>query len=175
MDILWRDYMIEVDKKLDKWIDEEYSENAEYINKYALYNEPISKLYRWYKKHPYEMSNIRTYLKVAEIDYKVVAFVVINYGMIDNQYVASLNPIVIDPKLMFKGLGTKILINFFENAEEILNTKVDVFDAGIDIDNKVSIHIFEKLGFKEIGRTEDKKFIYYQKENNQKLYLLTNG
>lgn len=163
--LLWRDYIYKADKKLDRWIEEEYSENANLVNKYALFNEPISKIYRWYKKHPYEMSSIRSYLKVAEVDYQVIAFIILNYGMVDNKLMCSINPFVIDPKHINKGYGSIVLKNFLENAEEILQAIIDAFDASIDKENIVAIRLFEKMGFKKIGTSPDQTFIYYEKEN----------
>jgi len=164
--ISWRDYCVKTDKHLDSWILSDYSENANLLNKYALFNEPISHQYEWYQKHPYEMSNLGSYFKVAIVNNDVVSLIIINYGKDDlGRLVCGINPIIVDPNLINNGYGSFILNDFFKNAEKILNSKIDVFYAGIDEKNIVSKHIFIKFGFKQVGLSEDKEFVYYELEN----------
>ena len=40
----------------------------------------------------------------------------------------------------------------------------DKMYAGIDIDNKRCKHLFESVGFKLVGKTDDNEFLYYELE-----------
>lgn len=37
----WRDYDLSLDKEIDSWILPSYSKNAQLINRYAFFNEPL--------------------------------------------------------------------------------------------------------------------------------------
>lgn len=165
----WRDYDVNVDKKIDAWILKSFSENAALVNEYAFFDEPISKEYKWYKDHPLEMSNIADYFKVVEIKGETIALFIFNYFSDDDKrLVLGINPMTIHPKRMNQGYGTRILSDLVANAEEIIGHKVDVITAGIDEDNIMSTKVFTKVGFEEVGRTDDKKFVYYEWKNHSK-------
>jgi N-acetylglutamate synthase-like GNAT family acetyltransferase len=162
-EINWRDYSPESDKNLDLWIASEYHENVAAINKYAFFHEPLSKQYLWYQSNPHEMSTLRTYFKIAEMNGKPMACFILNYGINDEKkLVCGINPFVVNPNNMQKGYGNRILMNFIKHSEIIINDKIDVLFAGIDESNLIAKHIFTKNGFIKTGSSKDGKFGYYQ-------------
>ncbi|KRG11646.1 hypothetical protein ACA29_15950 [Lederbergia galactosidilytica] len=166
----WRNYNINEDKEIDDWILSSYSENANLINSYAFFNEPVSKDYNWYKDHPFETSNIADYFKVVEIDHRPIGLLILNYFKDDqNRLVLGINPIAINPKFINQGFGTRVLSNLLMNVENIVGQKVDVFYAGIDETNRISMKVFKKLGFQEVGRSpNDNEFIYFEFDRQYK-------
>ncbi|MCJ7842301.1 GNAT family N-acetyltransferase [Lederbergia sp. NSJ-179] len=159
----WRDYDIDLDKEIDSWILPSFSKNADLINTFAFFNEPVSKEYHWYKTHPLEMSNIADYFKVVEIDNEPIALFIFNYYKDDyGRLVLGINPMAIHPKKINKGYGTIVLADLIANTEEIMGQMVEIIYAGIDEKNIISTKVFKKFGFKEVGRTDDKEFVYYE-------------
>lgn len=159
----WRDYDINLDRELDDWILESFSENVDLVNKYAFFNTPISKEYKWYQDHPLEMSNIADYFKIVEIEGVTVALFVFNYFRDDHERsVLGINPMTVHPKLINQGYGTHILSDLVANTEEIIGHKVDAITASIDEENIRSTKVFKKVGFKEVGITDDREFVYYE-------------
>ncbi|GIN74444.1 hypothetical protein J14TS2_49190 [Bacillus sp. J14TS2] len=159
----WRDYDIKIDKKIDAWILPSFSDNANLINKYAFFHEPISQQYIWYKEHPSEGSNIANYFKVVEMENEILAFFILNYFKDDHErLVLGINPMAIHPQHINQGYGTLILSDLITNTETIIGQKVEIIYAGIDEKNAISTNLFLKFGFKEAGRSPDKKFIYYE-------------
>lgn len=159
----WRDYDLSLDKEIDSWILPSYSKNAQLINRYAFFNEPASVQYEWYKTHPFEMSNIADYFKVVKLDHMIIALLILNYFKDDNgRLVLGINPIAVNPNLINQGYGTLILSDLIANTKVVTGCEVDVIYAGIDEKNSISTKLFSKFGFKEVGRSEDKEFLYFE-------------
>ena len=51
----------------------------------------------------------------------------------------------------------------------------DKMYAGIDIDNIRCKHLFEKLGFKLVGQTDDNDFLYYELEIKEQFNFYVNN
>ena len=158
------------DKKLDidleEWSTKEYSEYYNDVHKYALFDESISKLYQWYIDNPDQTGSIFDRIVVVEEEDLKVAIIVINYfeSERDNKKVLGINPILINPKYINKGYGRKIIQYLINNKGNIFEMVPDRIYAGIDVGNLRCRHLFESLGFKLVGKTDDNEFLYYELE-----------
>ena len=160
----YRLYDLKLDKDLDEWSKEDYSNYYEQVHSYALFNETISDIYNWYNLHPMEMSNICDKCVVVECDNIKIAFIVINYFEKDNRKVLGINPVVINPKYINKGYGKQIIQYLIDCKGRIFDMNPDRLYAGIDVDNLRCKHLFESVGFKLVGKTDDNEFLYYELE-----------
>ena len=162
----FRLYDKELDIDLEKWSTKEYSEYYSDVHKYALFDERISELYQWYIDNPAQTGSIFDRIVVVEEDDLKVAIIVINYfeSERDNKIVLGINPILINPKYINKGYGRKIIQNLIDCKGRIFGMLPDRIYAGIDIDNLRCKHLFESLGFKLVGKTDDNEFLYYELE-----------
>lgn len=162
--MLWRDYNVHKDQELDLWISPSYDEKAQLINQFAFFHESVSEQHKWYVEHPNEMSNIADLFKVVEINGEIIALFILNYFTDDGgRFMVGINPMVIHPKKINQGYGQRILADFMKHVETIVNGKVEVISAGIDLRNQKSTVIFKKLGFQEVGRApDDPEFVYYE-------------
>ena len=160
--ISYRLYNLQLDKDLDEWSKEEYSNYYEQVHTFALFNENISDIYNWYNLHPMEMSNICDKCVVVECDNLKIAFMVINYFEKENKKVLGINPIVVNPKYINKGYGKSILSDLSSKRGNVLDLTTDCIYAGIDDNNLICKNVFETLGFKNTGSTKDKDFLYYE-------------
>ena len=159
---IYRLYDLKLDKDLDEWSKEDYSNYYEQVNSYALFNETISDIYNWYNLHPMEMSNICDKCVVVECDNIKIAFIVFNYFEKDNRKVLGINPVVINPKYINKGFGKRIISDLIIKKGNILDLHPDCIYAGIDNNNLICKHVFESNGFENIGSTENGDFLYYE-------------
>lgn len=153
------DYDIEKHLSLDDWIDESKHVNSKLINKYATYGEPISDSYQYFIDNPFDMANIKSFMKVFEyndISYGVVMF---HYYKEKDKYYLAINPIIINPEFINQGIGTKILKIIVQKPKEITEGKVDVVKGDIEEENIASIRILEKTGFIKSEKSEN--FIEY--------------
>lgn len=144
---------------LDKWIDESEHVNAKLINKYATYNEPISNTYKYFLDNPFDMANIKTFLKVFEHDHEFYGVAVFHYYKEEEKFYLAINPIVINPKFINQGIGTKILKQIVENVRQISGGHVDIIKGDTEESNLASIRILEKSGF--IKDKQNDNFIEY--------------
>ncbi|CCV64195.1 hypothetical protein BN85406180 [Alteracholeplasma palmae J233] len=155
------DYNIEIHKYLDKWIDESKYLNARLINKYATYNEPISKTYKYFLDNPYEMANIKSYIKLFISEDVVYGIVVFHYYNEKKKFFLAINPLVVNPEFMNHGIGSKLLRQIVLQAREIAGGHVDIVKADVENANIASMKIFEKMGFaKEIKNNNFIEYIY---------------
>ena len=76
----------------------------------------------------------------------------------------GINPILINPKYINKGYGRRIIQHLINRKGRIFEMLPDRIYAGIDVDNLRCKHLFESLGFKLVGKTEDDDFLYYELE-----------
>ena len=91
-----------------------------------------------------------------------VARIVVNYFIDekDNKQVLGINPILVNPKLINKGYGKRIIKYLIDIKGRIFDMLPDKMYAGIDITNIRCKHLFEKL----VGQTDDNDFLYYELE-----------
>ena len=115
------------------------------------------------------MGSIFDRVIVVEEDSLKVAVIVVNYFIDekDNKKVLGINPILVNPKLINKGYGKRIIKYLINNKGKIFDMLPDKIYAGIDVRNIRCKHLFEKLGFKLVGQTDDNDFLYYELEINE--------
>ena len=158
------------DKKLDialyEWSKKDYSDYYDDVHKFALFNESISQIYNSYIENPDQMGSIFDKVIVVEDDSLKVAVIVVNYFIDekDNKKVLGINPILVNPKLINKGYGKRIIKYLIDIKGRIFNMLPDKMYVGIDIDNKRCKHLFESMGFELVGQTDDNDFLYYELE-----------
>ncbi len=115
------------------------------------------------------MGSIFDKVIVVEEDSLKVAVIVVNYFIDekDNKKVLGINPILVNPKLINKGYGKRIVKYLIDIKGRIFDMIPDKMYAGIDIDNLRCKYLFESLGFKLVGTTDEKDFLYYELELKQ--------
>ena len=152
------------DIDLEEWSKKDYSAYYSDVHKYALFDECISQLYQSYVDNPDQMGSIFDKVIVVEDDYLKVAVIVVNYFIDekDNKKVLGINPILVNPKLINKGYGKRIIKYLIDIKGRIFDMIPDKMYAGIDVNNIRCKHLFEKLGFKLVGKTDDNDFLYYE-------------
>ncbi len=153
------DCTLEMANKLNSWLE------CENIVKYAMFDSTFTKEYLYYANNESNYSEkIKDQTKVVILDNEIIAYMVLQYYEYDNSKEVSFNPIVVNPKYHNMGYGKKILRYVIDNIEEIVGGTVNRFDATISEINDISIKLFTSLGFKPIGTSEDKTYIYYSLE-----------
>ena len=162
----FRLYNKEQDIDLDEWSNKDYSNYQNDVHKFALFNETISQIYNSYIENPNQMGIIFDNVIVVEEGSLKVAVIVVNYFIDekDNKKVLGINPILINPKLINKGYGKRIIKYLIDIKGKIFDMLPDKMYARIDVNNIRCKHMFEKLGFKPVGQTEDNDFSYYEFE-----------
>lgn len=163
--MLFREYDKSLDNDIDEWGKKEYSENFIFIivNKYALFDEKVTEIYEWYCTHIGEMSNIFDKIIVVEENNIKLAIIVFNYYFDQEmKKVAGINPILINPLYINRGLGKKIIREIISLNCDICNMKPDYIYAGIDVGNIPSQKIFVANGFELYGNSSDGLFNYYK-------------
>ena len=162
----FRLYDKELDIDLDEWSNKDYSNYQNDVHKFALFNETISQIYNSYIENPDQMGSIFDRVIVVEDDSLKVAVIVVNYFIDekDNKKVLGINPILVNPKLINKGYGKKIIKHLINIKGRSFDMFPDKMYAGIDIDNIRCKHLFERLEFKLIGPTDENDFFYYELE-----------
>ena len=161
--MLFREYDKSLDNDIDEWEKKEYSENFITVNKYALFDEKVSEIYEWYCTHVGEMSNIFDKIIVVEDNNIKLAIIVFNYYFDQEmKKVAGINPILINPSYINRGLGRKIIKEIINLNCDICNMKPDYIYAGIDVGNIPSQKIFVANGFELYGNSSDGLCNYYK-------------
>lgn len=162
----FRLYDKELDIDLDEWSKKEYSDYHNDVHKFALFNDTISQIYNSYIENPDQMDSICDKVIVVEEDSLKVAVIVVNYFIdeLENKKVLSINPILVNPKFINKGYGKRIIKYLIDVKGRIFDMLPDKMYAGIDIDNIRCKHLFESLGFRLVGATDEKDFLYYELE-----------
>ena len=160
--LVFRLYDIKIDIDLDEWSKKDYSDYQNDVHRYALFNENFSQIYNWYIENHNQMGSIFDKVIVVEDDDLKVAVIVINYYIDekDNKKVLGINPILVNPKLINKGYGKRIIKYLIDIKGRIFDMLPDKMYAGIDVRNIRCRHLFEKLGFKLVGQTDDNDFLY---------------
>ena len=165
----FRLYDKELDIDLDEWSNKDYSNYQNDVHKFALFDETISQIYNSYIENPDQMGSIFDKVIVVEEGSLKVAVIVVNYFIDekDNKKVLGINPILVNPKLINKGYGKRIIKYLIDIKGRIFDMLPKKMYAGIDIDNMKCKHLFECLGFKLVGQTDDNDFLYYELEINE--------
>ena len=160
----FRLYDKKLDIDLDEWSNKDYSNYQNDVHKFALFDETISQIYNSYIENPDQMVSIFDKVIVVEEDSLKVAVIVVNYYIDekDNKKVLGINPILVNPKFINKGYGKRIIKYLIDIKGKIFSMTPDKIYAGIDIDNIRCKHLFEKLGFKLVGQTDDNDFLHYE-------------
>lgn len=153
------DYNVHTHKFLDEWNDESKNANAKLISMYATYNEPISKTYQYFLEHPYDMANIKSFIKLFLNEGVVYGIVVFHYYNENGKFYIGVNPIIINPGLLSQGIGTKILKEIIIQADKITEGYIDIIKADTEETNIASIKMFEKVGF--IKESNNNNFVEY--------------
>lgn len=159
-------YNKELDIDLDEWSTKEYSEYYNDVHKYALFDESISQLHQCYIDNPNQTGSIFDKVIVVEVDDLKVAVIVINYfeSERDNKKVLGINPILVNPKFINQGYGRKIIQSLIDNKGRMFEMIPERIYAGIDVINLRCKCLFETLGFKLVGKTDDNEILYYELE-----------
>ena len=157
-------YDKELDIDLDKWSNKDYSNYQNDVHKFALFDETISQIYNSYIENPDQMGSIFDKVIVVEEDSLKVAVIVINYFIDekDNKKVLGINPILVNPKLIDKGYGKRIIKYLIDIKGRIFDMLPAKIYAGVDIDNVRCKHLLECLEFKLVGQADDNDFLYYE-------------
>lgn len=166
MQFKWEDYNYEKHLIIDDWNND--SKYGDIINKYAMFNEPLSETSKWYSEN--KMGKIKDVIKVIEDGNDVVGFVVLNVSknLQTNNLLIGINPIVVNPMCIGCGKGKKILKDLIDNYTDIVNVKgieynKVVFTAGADESNERCYKMLFDLGFIKTGVHDDGTFGYYEK------------
>jgi len=120
------DYNIHKHKFLDEWIDESKNQNAKLINMYATFNEPFSKTYQYFLERPYDMANIKSFIRLFANKDIIYGIVVFHYYNEKDKFYLGINPIIINPQFLGRGIGTKILKQITNQANKITEGHVDI-------------------------------------------------
>ena len=162
----FRLYDKELDIDLDEWSNKDYSDYQNDVNKFALFDETISQIYNSYIENPDQMGSIFDKVIVVEEGSLKVAVIVVNYFIDekDNKKVLGINPILVNPKLINKGYGKRIIKYLIDIKGRIFDMLPVKIYAEIDVNNIRCKHVFESLGFKLVGQTDDNDFLYYELE-----------
>lgn len=160
----FRLYDKELDIDLDEWSNKDYSNYQDDVHKFALFNEIVSQIYNSYMENPGQMGSIFDKVIVVEEESLKVAVIVVNYFVDekDNKKVLGINPILVNPKLINKGYGKRIIKYLIDIKGRIFDMLPAKIYAGIDVNNIRCKHLFEKLGFELVGQTDDNDFLYYE-------------
>lgn len=165
----FRLYDKELDIDLDEWSDKDYSNYQNDVRKFALFDETISQIYNSYIENPGQMGSIFDKVIVVEDDSLKVAVIVVNYFIDekDNKKVLGINPILVNPKIINKGYGKRIIKYLIDIKCRIFDMTPDKIYAGIDVTNIRCKHLLECLEFKLVGLTDENDFLYYELELKQ--------
>lgn len=159
-------YNKEQDIDLDEWSKKDYSNYQNDVHKFALFDETISQIYNSYIENPEQMGSIFDKVIVVEEGSLKVAVIVVNYFIDekDNKKVLGINPILVNPKIINKGYGKRIIKYLIDIKGRIFDMLPAKIYAGIDVNNIRCKHLFERLGFELVGQTDDNDFLYYELE-----------
>uniref|UniRef100_A0A6P4EXF1 N-acetyltransferase 9-like protein n=1 Tax=Drosophila rhopaloa TaxID=1041015 RepID=A0A6P4EXF1_DRORH len=71
-----------------------------------------------------------------------------------DRQVAEAEIMIAEPEARGKGLGREAMLVMLKYAQSQSQLKLDAFEVKIDMDNTISLHLFETLRFVETGRVE---------------------
>ena len=130
---------------LDEWSNKDYSNYQNDVHKFALFDETISQIFNSYIENPDQMDSIFDKVIVVEEDFLKIAVIVVNYFIDDkdNKKVLGINPILVNPKLINKGYGKRIIKYLIDIKGRIFDMLPDKMYAGIDVNNIKCKHLFK--------------------------------
>ena len=160
----FRLYDKELDIDLDEWSNKDYSDYQNDVHKFALFDETISQIYNSHIENSDQMGSIFDKVIVVEEDSLKVAVIVVNYFIDekDNKKVLGINPILVNPKLINKCYGKRIIKYLIDIKGRVFDMLPDKMYAGIDVTNIRWKYLFECLGFNLVGTTKDNEFLYFE-------------
>jgi len=152
----WIDYCEKYEEELETWTDRDtmYFALDKSIKKDHEYYLGISDDY---DGHEYKLNE--TYFCKVVLDGDIIAAVL--FILRGEGYPVAINPIIINPNYRNKGYCTKIIGELVNNIKDIIGFESNVFEAGIDAENKSSIRAFEKVGFVMAGTHASGDFYYW--------------
>ena len=126
---------------------------------YLIFLEDIEKLSCIAETYLYIINDIESFhRKIEDMIWKPNEIFVI-----DKRYsIDGINPILINPLYINRGLGKKIIREIISLNCDICNMKPDYIYAGIDVGNIPSKKIFVANGFELYGNSSDGLFNYYK-------------
>jgi len=110
----------------------------------------------------YEISNRDAVLQVAEIDNKPAGYVCIR-TILD---VTHIMDIAVSPELRRAGIGTRLLQSALQQVRS-MQRDLKIITLEVRESNIAAVRLYEKFGFKEIGRRKD----YYKKPTEDALIM----
>ncbi|MCX8190127.1 MAG: GNAT family N-acetyltransferase [Candidatus Diapherotrites archaeon] len=87
---------------------------------------------------------------VAKLGDKVIAHLLVKYGIGPHKHIASLHSLIVAKKHRGKGIAQHILKHALKNIRK----GTEIVTAQVNDDNAVSLKVFEKLGFVQYGLLE---------------------
>jgi len=138
---------------------EDYPDLLSYANSLVregapiLTNELISKKeeLRWIAKRLIEIEEGKRIMLVVEINNRVVGCAEAEKGRGRKKHVCKIS-IGLERRFRNKGIGQKLLSTLLDEAKRRLRCKVAVLL--VFEDNAIARHVYEKLGFRVVGRIE---------------------
>ena len=167
MNVTYREYEMELDKEIDKWVEKEYSINSARVNMYAMFNTPLSLEVIWYKNNPQNMGNVLDKIIVFKEMDETIAYAILNYSLLDDGYYLNINPVCVNPRLMRKGYGKKALQMIIKDGNKMIDGNIDFITANLSITNRESIWLFITNGFLKHELNEDKTFVQVKLDVNK--------
>ena len=117
------------------------------------------KLTNAFLKHPYDMANIKSFIKLFANEGFIYGVVVFHYYNETDIFYLGVNPIIINPEFFGHGIGTKILKEIVNSVDKITKGHVDIIKADTDETNIASIKMLEKAGF--VKGAKNNNFVEY--------------
>lgn len=148
----WKDYSNIHENELESWMSDKD------ILKYAC-NSSFKDDYEYYLNcNEYKLGE-SFFCKVVT-DNNIILAVLILLGGKD--YPLTINPIIVNPLYHNKGYGSLVIKDLVNNIKTIIPYNYKYLQAGIDINNKASIRVFEKCGFYLHSTHPDGDFLFYR-------------
>ena len=129
------------------------------IHRFAMDN-GISEEWQYYLDSDEYKTGADTFCKVVFLKDRPVAAMIV---FCNPDYPVGINPIVVDPELTGRGIGSEILREFIANIDVILPFRSDRITVVIDNENSASIKAFTKAGFILTHMHPDGDAGYYEK------------
>ncbi len=149
-------YKWEIYDKSKHWSIDLWNNQHPEINQYALYNDTLSDINQWYLKNPNDpISNYMNRIFVVSLNDDIIAFVISNVSIIKNSTQANINPIVVHPQHLNQGHAKKIIKELISNRNLLLTSSISEFMVMVHSKNLNSLKLFEGIGFKKTGSSDD--------------------
>jgi len=173
----WVDYCEKYEEEIETWTGDDDT------RRFATFDDGIKEIHEYYlgisdnyDGHDYKL-NESYFCKVVLEESAPIAVIFI---LATEGYPVSINPIIVNPNFRNRGYCTKIVGELIRNVNKIIGFERDIFEAGIDLNNKSSIRAFEKAGFILAGIHKGGDFTYWvypasELENCRKYYAESMG